>query len=471
MVKSSDSIIPSCVSVMPMKNKILIANRGEIAVRIIRAAKELGIETVAVYSTADETSLHVKLADEAICIGSERSKDSYLNMNSVLSAAISTGCNAIHPGYGFLSENSDFVEMVERCNITFIGPNSKTIQMIGDKASAREIAKNNGVPIVEGSDGIIESVQEGLKIAKKIGYPVMIKASSGGGGRGIAIVRSDDEFTSAFERTSMEAESSFGDKSLYIEKFIESPRHIEIQIIGDTKGNIVHLFERDCSMQRRNQKMIEETPSPILSEMLRRKIGAAALKLAKAINYVNAGTMEFLVDSKGNFYFIEMNTRIQVEHPITEAITGIDLVKEQIRVAYGKELSFKQRDVQIHGHAIECRINAENAMQGFIPSAGKITNVVFPGGIGVRMDTHIYPGYVVPPFYDSKLAKLIVHAPTRREAIKKMRVALEQFVIEGISTNIDYQYLIMHNPDFIKGQYDTGFIARFNMLVEAKNRE
>jgi acetyl-CoA carboxylase, biotin carboxylase subunit len=456
---------------MPMKNKILIANRGEIAVRIIRAAKELGIETVAVYSTADETSLHVKLADEAICIGSERSKDSYLNMNSVLSAAISTGCNAIHPGYGFLSENSDFVEMVERCNITFIGPSSKTISMIGDKASAREIAKQNGVPIVEGSDGIIEDVQEGLRTAKKIGYPVMIKASSGGGGRGIAIVRSDEEFTSAFERTSMEAESSFGDKSLYIEKFIESPRHIEIQIIGDTQGNIVQLFERDCSMQRRNQKMIEETPSPILSDLLRRKIGAAAIKLAKAINYVNAGTMEFLVDSKGNFYFIEMNTRIQVEHPITEAITGIDLVKEQIRVAYGKELSFKQRDVQIHGHAIECRINAENAMQGFIPSAGKITNVVFPGGIGVRMDTHIYPGYVVPPFYDSMLAKLIVHAPTRREAIKKMRVALEQFVIEGISTNIDYQYLIMHNPDFIKGQYDTGFIARFNMLVEAKNRE
>lgn len=454
-----------------MKNKILIANRGEIAVRIIRAAKELGIETVAVYSTADETSLHVKLADEAICIGSERSKDSYLNMNSVLSAAISTGCNAIHPGYGFLSENSDFVEMVERCNITFIGPSSKTIAMIGDKASARDIAKQNGVPIVEGSDGIIESVQEGLKIAKKIGYPVMIKASSGGGGRGIAIVRSDEEFTSAFERTSMEAESSFGDKSLYIEKFIESPRHIEIQIIGDTQGNIVQLFERDCSMQRRNQKMIEETPSPILSDLLRRKIGTAAVKLARAINYVNAGTMEFLVDSKGNFYFIEMNTRIQVEHPITEAITGIDLVKEQIRVAYGKELSFKQRDVQMHGHAIECRINAENAMQGFIPSAGKITNVVFPGGIGVRMDTHIYPGYVVPPFYDSMLAKLIVHAPTRREAIKKMRVALEQFVIEGISTNIDYQYLIMHNPDFIKGQYDTGFIARFNMLVEAKNRE
>ncbi len=456
-----------------MKNKILIANRGEIAIRVIRAAKELGIETVAVYSTADEHSLHVKLADEAICIGGNRSKESYLNMNSVLSAAISTGCNAIHPGYGFLSENSDFVEMVERCNIIFIGPKSKTIEMIGDKASAREIAKANGVPIVEGSDGIIETAQEGLKIAKKIGYPVMIKASSGGGGRGIAIVRSDEEFLSAFERTSMEAETSFGDRSLYIEKFIESPRHIEIQIIADTKGNIVQLFERDCSMQRRNQKMIEETPSPapVMNEMLRRKIGAAAIKLAKAIDYVNAGTMEFLVDSKGNFYFIEMNTRIQVEHPITEAITGIDLVKEQIKIAYGKELSFKQRDVKINGHAIECRINAENAMKGFIPTPGKINNILFPGGIGVRIDTHIYPGYEVPPFYDSMIAKLIVHAPTRREAIKKMRVALEQFVVEGISTNIDYQYIIMHNPDFIKGHYDTGFIARFNALVEAENRE
>jgi acetyl-CoA carboxylase biotin carboxylase subunit len=454
-----------------MKNKILIANRGEIAIRIIRAAKELGIETVAIYSTADESSLHVKLADEAVCVGSERSKDSYLNMNSVLSAAISTGCNAIHPGYGFLSENSEFVEMVERCNIQFIGPTSKVIKMIGDKSSAREIAKKNGVPIVEGSDGILENASEGLKIAKKIGYPVMIKATSGGGGRGISIVRSDDEFLSAFERTSLEALTSFGDPSLYIEKFIESPRHIEIQIMADHFGNVVHLFERDCSMQRRNQKMIEETPSPILNEILRRKIGAAAIKLAKAIDYHNAGTMEFLVDSKGNFYFIEMNTRIQVEHPITEAITGIDLVKEQIKVAYGKELSFKQKDVIMNGHAIECRINAENAMKGFIPTPGKITNILFPGGIGIRIDTHIYPGYEVPPFYDSMIAKLIVHAPNRREAIKKMRVALEQFVIEGISTNIEYQYLIMHNPDFIKGVYDTGFIARFNVLVEANNRE
>ena len=454
-----------------MKNKILIANRGEIAVRVIRAAKELGIETVAIYSTADKDSLHVKIADEAICVGGNQSKESYLNMNHVLSAAISSGCNAIHPGYGFLSENSEFVEMVESCNITFIGPNSKTIAAIGDKSSAREIAKASGIPIVEGSDGILENAQEGIKIAKKIGYPVMIKASSGGGGRGISIVRSDEEFLSAFERTSLEAETSFGDNSLYIEKFIESPRHIEVQILADTHGNVVHLFERDCSMQRRNQKMIEETPSPILNEILRRKIGVAAIKLAKAINYVNAGTIEFLVDPKGNFYFIEMNTRIQVEHPVTEAITGVDLVKEQIRIAYGKEMSFKQRDLKINGHAIECRINAEDAMRGFIPSPGKITNILFPGGIGIRIDTHIYPGYTVPPFYDSMLAKLIVHAPTRREAIKKMRVALEQFVIKGIPTNIEYQYLIMHNADFIKGQYDTGFIARFNAIMEAERSE
>ncbi len=454
-----------------MKNKILIANRGEIAVRIIRAAKELGYETVAVYSTADESSLHVKLADEAVCIGGSQSKDSYLNMNNILSAAISTGCNSIHPGYGFLAENSEFVEMVEGCNITFIGPSSKSISMIGDKAEARNIAKSHGIPIVEGSDGVVSNEDEGLKIAKKIGYPVMIKASNGGGGRGISIVRSDEEFLSAFERTSMEAETSFGDKSLYIEKFIESPRHIEIQIISDTFGNFVHLFERDCSMQRRNQKMVEETPSPFLNDLLRRRIGLAAIKLAKAIHYVNAGTMEFIVDSKGNFYFIEMNTRIQVEHPITEAVTGIDLVKEQIRIAYGKELSFKQRDVKITGHAIECRINAEDAMHGFTPSPGKITNILFPGGMGVRIDTHIYPGYEIPPYYDSLIAKLIVCAPTRREAVKKMRVALEQFVIEGIHTNIEYQYLIMHNTDFIKGQYDTGFIARFNALVEAQASE
>jgi acetyl-CoA carboxylase biotin carboxylase subunit len=454
-----------------MKNKILIANRGEIAVRIIRAAKELGIETVAIYSTADKDALHVKIADESVCIGSERSKESYLNMNHVLSAAIATGCNAIHPGYGFLSENARFVEMVESCQIKFIGPSSKAIEQIGDKASARRIAKEAGVPVVEGSDGIIEDVKEAIKIAKRIGYPVMIKASSGGGGKGISIARNDEELENLFERTSLEALSSFGDKSLYIEKFIESPKHIEIQILADSFGNVVHLFERDCSTQRRNQKMIEEAPSPVLNELSRRKIGQSAVKLAKSIHYENAGTLEFLVDSKGNYYFIEMNTRIQVEHPVTEMITGVDLLKEQIMIAYGKPISFKQRDLKILGHSIECRINAEDAMRGFIPTPGKITNILFPGGNGIRIDTHIYPGYVVPPYYDSMLAKLIVFAKTRKEAIKKMRVALEQFVIEGISTNIEYQYLIMHDLEFIKGTYDTGFIARFNALMEAKKNE
>jgi len=454
-----------------MKNKLLIANRGEIAVRIIRAAKELGIETVAIYSRADQDSLHVKLADEAICIGAETSKESYLNANSVLSAAIATGCNAIHPGYGFLSENSAFAEMVESCQLHFVGPKSETIALIGDKASARKIAKQLNVPIVLGSEGIIADLDEGLKVAKTIGYPVMIKASSGGGGRGISIVRSESEFKSAFERTSMEAEASFGDASLYIEKFIDSPRHIEIQIIGDQKGNIVHLNERDCSLQRRNQKLVEEAPSPFVNDILRRKMTASALKIAKAIGYINAGTLEFIVDAKSNYYFIEMNTRIQVEHPITEMITHQDLVKEQIRIAYGHELSFKQKDIIIDGHSIECRINAEDAMNGFLPSIGKIDHIIFPGGMGVRLDTHLYQGYQVSPYYDSMLAKLIVHAPTRLEAIRKMRVALEQFFIEGIFTNIEYHYLIMHNPDYIKGHYDTGFISRFNLLVEASKNE
>lgn len=448
-----------------MINKILIANRGEIAIRIIRACKELGIPCVSVYSTADKDSLHVKLADESICIGPPASQDSYLNYHHILSAAIATGCNAIHPGYGFLAENQEFVELVEECQMTFIGPTAKSMKAIGDKAAARQIAKLAGVPIVEGSDGVVSSAAEGLKIAKKIGYPVMIKASSGGGGRGIAIVRSNEEFLQNFEKTSMEALASFGDASLYVEKFIESPRHIEIQIIGDMHGNVVSLFERDCSIQRRNQKMIEEAPSPVMSDLLRRKMSMAAVKLAKSIQYVNAGTLEFLVDAKEQFYFIEMNTRIQVEHPVTESITGIDLVKEQIKVANGKEISFKQRDVKIRGHAIECRINAENPFKNFMPTPGKIHHVIFPGGIGVRIDTHIYPTYEVPPYYDSLLAKLIVFAPTRKEAIRKMRVALEQFIIDGIDTNIEYHYLIVHNTDFIKGNYDTGFIERFNALV------
>ena len=449
-----------------MKNKVLIANRGEIAVRVIRALKELGIDTVAVYAKADQDSLHVKLADEAICIGEAASKDSYLNMNRILSAAVATGSNAIHPGYGFLSENPEFVEMVESCGIRFIGPKASSIKLAGDKAAARKAAKKAGIPIVEGSEDVVEDVEEGLKIARTIGYPVMIKAASGGGGRGISIARTPKEFKDAFNRTSLEAESSFGNPMLYVEKFIEAPRHVEIQILADMQGNVIHLYERDCSMQRRNQKMLEETPSPFISDMTRHKLGLAAVRLAKAIKYENAGTVEFLVDQKGDFYFIEMNTRIQVEHPITEMVTGVDLVKEQIRIAYGKTLDIKQRDIKPFGHAIECRINAEDPLKGFMPTPGKITNVLFPGGMGVRLDTHIYPGYVVPPFYDSMLAKLIVHAPTRLEAIRKMRVALEQFMVEGIKTNVEYQYLIMHNPDFIKGQYDTGFIERFNYLVK-----
>jgi acetyl-CoA carboxylase, biotin carboxylase subunit len=449
-------------------NKILIANRGEIAVRIIRACKELGIPTVAVYSLADKKSLHVKIADEAICIGKESSKDSYLNINSVLSAAISTGCNAIHPGYGFLSENSRFAEMVESCNLIFIGPSSKIIAAIGDKAMAKKLAIEAGVPVVEGSDGIIENVEDGIRIAQKIGYPVMIKASSGGGGRGITIVHNDESFVSAFAKSSLEAETSFGDKSLYIEKYIEKPHHIEVQILGDKFGNIVHLGERDCSIQRRNQKIIEESPSTYISLQLRRKLYAASLKLAKAIGYHNAGTLEFLVDTNENFYFMEMNTRIQVEHGLTEFVTGIDLIKEQIRIAYGSAISFKQTDIEFRGHAIEARICAEDPYNNFRPTPGVITNVVFPGGPGVRIDTHIYSGYEISQYYDSLLGKLIVHAPTRREAIRKIRSALEQFVIEGITNNVEYLFLLMHQPEFIKGQVDTGFIARFTQTVEGE---
>jgi len=451
---------------MTPNNKILIANRGEIAVRIIRACKELGIPTVAVYSTADKDSLHVQLADEAICIGGPRSVDSYLNINNILSAAISTGCNAIHPGYGFLSENAEFAEMVEECNIKFIGPSAEIISLMGDKTEARKIAKKNLIPVAEGSDGNIENSEEGLKIARKIGYPVMIKAAAGGGGRGISIVNNAKDFIKIFERASLEAEASFGNRSLYIEKFIESPRHVEVQIMADSMGNVVHLYERDCSLQRRNQKMIEEAPSTMLNDQLRRKLGSLAVKLAKAVKYENAGTIEFLIDKNSNFYFIEMNTRIQVEHGITELITGIDLVKEQIKVAYGYELSFKQRDVKILGHAIECRINAEMPMRNFLPSPGKINKILYPGGMGVRLDTHIYPGYFVPPYYDSLIGKLMVIAPTRKDAIRKMRAALEQFVIEGIITNIEYHYFIMHNQEFLKGTYDTGFIERFNKTLE-----
>ncbi len=450
-----------------MQNKVLIANRGEIALRIIRACKELGIKTVAVYSKADENSLQVKFADESICIGGDRSYESYLNVNRILSAAISTGCNAIHPGYGFLSENEKFAKIIEECHINFIGPKSEVIALLGNKSTARKMAKQFHIPIIEGSDGIIRNADEGQVIADKIGYPVLIKAMSGGGGKGMMIVKKSEDFAKAYHQTQMEAKANFGDESVYLERFIESARHIEIQVIGDNFGNVVHLGERDCSMQRRNQKVIEESPSPVMTPMMRRAMGQAAIRLAKGVGYTNAGTVEFVVDPEGKFYFIEMNTRIQVEHPVTELQTGIDLVKEQIKIAYGNELSFKQKDVVFEGHTIECRINAEDPTANFRPSPGQIKNIVFPGGNGVRLDTHIYGGYVVPPFYDSMLAKLIVHAPTRKEAIRKMRVALEQFIIDGIVTNIDFLYVLMHNAEFVKGIYDTKFIQK--VVEEERN--
>jgi acetyl-CoA carboxylase biotin carboxylase subunit len=444
-----------------MAEKLLVANRGEIAVRVIRACKELSIPTVAVYSTADRDTMAVKLADESICIGEARSKNSYLNINSVISAAVATGATMIHPGYGFLSENEQFAEIVASCGIKFVGPSANAISQIGDKASAKAIARKAGVPVIEGSEGIVENLEEGLNVAKKVGFPVMIKATSGGGGRGISIIRSQKEFRDVFDRTSMEAEASFGDKNLYVEKYIENPRHIEIQILCDSHGACVYLGERDCSLQRRNQKMVEEGPSPVVDDRLRKKMGEAAVKLAKAVGYVNAGTIEFLVDKNLNYYFIEMNTRIQVEHPVTEFITGIDLVKEQIKIALGKKLPFTQRQIKINGHAIECRINAEDVKENFRPAPGKITQLIMPGGIGVRIDTHIYPGYEVPPFYDSMIAKLIVYAPTRKEAIRKMLVALEQFMVDGITTNIEFHYSILHTQEFISGNVDTGFVARF----------
>lgn len=454
-----------------MANKVLIVNRGEIAVRVIRACKELSINTVAVYSKADENCLHVKLADEAICIGEARSSDSYLNINNVISAAIATGCNAIHPGYGFLSENEKFVEIVEKCKIKFVGPSSEAIKKLGNKSMARQIAREANVPIVEGSEGVVNSLTEAIKIAKKITYPIMLKASSGGGGKGISIIRSEDELKNLFERTRHEAEVNFGDNDLYIEKYIENARHIEIQILADGKGNVIHLGERDCSVQRRNQKMIEESPSPFINDEIREKLGSAAISLAKAVNYENAGTVEFLVDKYSNFYFMEMNTRVQVEHPVTEMVTGVDIVKEQLRIAYNGELSIKQQDIKISGHAIECRINAEDPNHDFRPTPGEIKNVIFPGGPGVRIDTHIYTNYFVPPYYDSMLGKLIVHAPTRREAIRKMRSSLEQLMIDGIKTNIEFQYLIMYNTEFVRGFYDTSFVKSFIETVRANNNE
>lgn len=443
-----------------MIKKVLIANRGEIAVRIIRACREMGIETVAVYSEADREALHTKLADEAVCIGPASSGDSYLSMDRIISATIVTGADAIHPGFGFLSENAKFAELCERCHITFIGPKSSVIASLGNKQKARNTMIQAGVPVIPGSEKSVEEVTEAASIADQIGYPVIIKAALGGGGKGMRTAYSPKEFAQSFQTAQKEAKMAFGDGTMYLEHYVENPRHIEFQILADHYGNVIHLGERDCSIQRNHQKMIEESPSIALSEELREKMGEAAVQAAKAAGYVNAGTIEFLLDKSGAFYFMEMNTRIQVEHPVTEWVTGIDLVKEQIRIASGETLSCTQDEVQLTGHAIECRINAENPKKGFRPSPGTITDMYLPGGKGVRIDTAIYPGYSIPPYYDSMIAKLIVWAKDRQEAIQKMQSALGEMVIEGVYTNIDYQYEILNHPDYLSGNVDVGFIQK-----------
>lgn len=445
-----------------MFKKILIANRGEIAVRIIRACREMGIETVAVYSEMDRDAVHVHMADEAVCIGPARSSESYLNMHNIISATIKTGAEAIHPGFGFLSENSKFAEICKECNINFIGPSPEAIASMGNKSRAREMMIAAGVPVIPGSDGAVYETDKALAQAEKIGFPVMVKASAGGGGRGIRIVHNREEFEKAFETAKAEALGAFGDDTMYIEKFVESPRHIEFQILADKFGNVVHLGERDCSIQRRNQKVLEEAPSPVMSAELRKAMGDTAIKAAKAVNYENAGTIEFLVDKHGNFYFMEMNTRIQVEHPITEMVTRVDLIKEQLKIASGEKLAFTQEDVKIQGHSIECRINAENPEKNFMPCPGTITNLYVPGGPGIRLDSAVYQGYKIPPTYDSMIAKLIVFGKDRDEALAIMRRALGEFLIEGLTTNVDYQLSIINDPNFIKGEYDTGFIGRRN---------
>ncbi len=441
-----------------MIKKILIANRGEIAVRIIRACREMGIETVAVYSKADAYALHTQLADEAICIGPAPSKDSYLNMENIISATIVSGADAIHPGFGFLSENTKFVEMCEECHITFIGPSSKLIHAMGNKSEARTTMMRAGVPVVPGTKDPVYDAEEALEIARGIGFPVMIKASSGGGGKGMRVSESEADFIENFKMAQLESVNAFADNTMYIEKYIVNPRHIEFQILADKYGNVVHLGERDCSIQRRHQKVLEEAPSCAIDENLRARMGETAVRAAKAVGYENAGTIEFLLDANKDFYFMEMNTRIQVEHPVTELVTDTDLIKEQIRIASGLELSMKQEDIHVSGHAIECRINAENPEKNFRPCPGMIEDVHIPGGNGIRVDTAIYPGYEIPPYYDSMIAKLIVRGKTREEAIDKMRSALGEFIVQGIDTNLDFQYEIVTHPRFIQGDIDTGFI-------------
>lgn len=443
-----------------MFKKVLIANRGEIAVRIIRACRELGIHTVTVYSTADKHALHAKIADEAVCIGPAATKDSYLNAAAIIEACKMTGAEAVHPGFGFLSENADFAELCLKNNIVFIGPRPESIRMLGDKAAAKETMKAAGVPVIPGSDGAVPDMEAARKLCNEIGCPLMVKASAGGGGRGIRLVERPEDLEAAITAAKQEALNFFGNDEVYMEKFIVDPKHIEVQILADSYGNTVYLGERDCSMQRRNQKVLEETPSPIMTPELRAKMGKAAVAAAKACGYTNAGTIEFLVDADRNFYFMEMNTRIQVEHPITEAVTGIDLVKQQILIADGEKLPFAQEDITIRGHAIECRINAENPALNFRPSPGQITALHIPGGPGIRVDSSAYQGYTIPPYYDSMIAKLIVHAPTREEAIAKMKWALAEFIVDGVDTNIDFQLSLIRDSLFEKGTYDIGYLGR-----------
>lgn len=448
-----------------MFKKLLIANRGEIAVRIIRACKELGIETVAIYSEADKDSLHVQLADEAYCIGPTASKDSYLNFTNIVSVATLTGSEAIHPGYGFLAENADFAELCNDCNIVFVGPSPEAITKMGKKDVARETMRQAGVPIVPGSKGIIKSEEEAVEIANQIGYPVIIKAATGGGGKGIRVANDEESLRKGIQITQQEAQTAFGNPGVYIEKCIEDFRHVEIQILADHHGNVVHLGERDCSIQRRLQKLVEETPSPALTDKMRHKMGEAAVKAAKAVRYSGAGTVEFIFDYKNEqFYFMEMNTRIQVEHPVTEMVTGIDLIKEQIKIAANEPLSFEQKDITFNGWAIECRINAENPEKNFMPSAGKIEMYLPPGGPGVRIDSACYPGYSIPPYYDSMVAKLITHGATREEAIAKMKRALSEFVIEGVHTTIPFHLKLMDHEKFISGEFNTRFLENYKIM-------
>ena len=454
-----------------MFQRVLIANRGEIAVRIARACRELGVETVSVYSQADADALHVQLATRAVCIGPAKAADSYLNVNALLTVAKETGCDAVHPGYGFLSESAEFSDQCAQMGLRFIGPSGDVIRMMGNKSAARDLMKKHHVPVVPGSDGAVETAEEAGTIAAEIGYPVLVKASAGGGGRGMRRVDSPEEMESKFQQARAEALACFGDGQLYVEKLILNPKHIEFQILADRQGNVIHLGERDCSIQRKNQKLVEESPSKALTPELREAMGQAAVAAARAAGYENAGTIEFVLDQEGHFYFIEMNTRIQVEHPVTEMVTGLDLVREQLRIAAGLPLSVSQEDVVLRGHALECRINAEDATQDFRPCPGTTKFLHFPGGPGVRVDSLLYNGYEVSPFYDSLVAKVIVHAPTRLEAIRRMRRVLEEMIIEGYPTTADFCHLILHHPDFVKGRYDTGFLAQHQDELLSWNKE